>query len=163
MFISVYNVGGQDRYAAIWEKRQGPAWVAHHRLTSAQYQQEFETLKQQGYRLVDITGYNVGGQDRYAAIWEKRQGPGWAARHGLTSAQYQHEFNTLTQQGYRLARISGWRSGDAAHYAAIWEKTQGPAWVARHGMLSDTYQEVFDKLKKEGYRLRHVSGYHTYE
>jgi hypothetical protein len=163
VYINGYDVGGQDHYAAIWEKRQGPAWVAHHRLTSDQYQQEFNTLRQQGYRLVHVSGYDVGGQDRYAAIWEKRQGPTWVARHGLTSAQYQQEFNTLTQQGYRLALISGWRSGATARYAAIWEKTGGPAWVARHGLLSDAYQETFDQLKKDGYRLKHVNGYHTFD
>jgi hypothetical protein len=159
--ISGYAVSGQDRYAAIWEKSQGPAWVARHGLSAAEYQEEFNRLVGQGYRLVDISGYNLGGQDHYAAIWEKSQGPPWVARHGLTSAQYQQEFNTLTQQGYRLARIRGWRSGDTAHYAAIWEKAQGPAWVARHGMLSDTYEEEFDALAKEGYRLKHVSGYRT--
>jgi len=129
---------------------------------AAQYQQQFTTFGQQGYRLVDISGYAVGGEDRYAAIWEQRQGPDWAARHGMTSEQYQQEFNTLSQQGYRLVRIRGWRSGDVAHYAAIWEKTGGPAWVARHGMLSDAFQEEFDTLVKDGYRLRHISGYHTY-
>jgi Polyglycine hydrolase-like, structural repeat len=154
---------GWTRYAAVWEKGAGPAWQARHGLTSAQYQQEFDTLGKQGYRLVDVSGYSVGDQDRYAAIWEKRQGPAWVARHGLTSAQYQQEFNNLGQQGYRLARISGWRSGAMAHYAAIWEKIEGPAWVGRHGMLSSAYQEEFDKLAKEGYRLTHVSGYHTYD
>ena len=151
------------RYAAFWEKGAGPAWRARHGLTSAQYQQEFNTLTKQGYRLVHISGYSVGGQDRYAAIWEKRQGPAWLASHGLTSAQYQQEFNTRTKQGYRLARISGWRSGATAHYAAIWVKIKGPAWVARHGMLSDAYQENFDKFAKQGYRLKNVSGYHTYD
>jgi DNA-binding transcriptional regulator of glucitol operon len=160
--VSGYTVAGQDHYAAIWEKTQGPPLVARHGLTAAQYQQEFNTLTQQGYRLVDISGYNVGGQDHYAAIWEKSQGPAWQGRHGMTSAQYQQEFNTLSQQGYRLTRIRGWRSGNTTHYAAIWEKVSGPAWVARHGMLSDAYQEEFDALAKQGYRLRHVSGYHTY-
>jgi Polyglycine hydrolase-like, structural repeat len=160
--ISGYSVDNKETYAAIWEKQQGPAWVARHGLSAAQYQQEFDKFVGQGYRLVDITGYYVGGKDLYAAIWEKRQRPAWVARHGMTSSQYQQEFNSLTQQGYRLALIRGWRSGDTAHYAAIWEKKQGPAWVARHGMLSDVYQEEFDKLLKEGYRLRDVSGYHTY-
>jgi len=160
--ICGYTVAGQDHYAAIWEKRQGPAWVARHGLTSSQYQQEFDKRVGQGYRLVDISGYNVGGQDHYAAIWEKSSGPAWVARNGLTSSQYQQEFNTFSQQGYRLVRIRGWRSGNTTHYAAIWAKAQGPAWVARHGLLSDIYQEEFDKLSKEGYRLKHVSGYHTY-
>ena len=161
--ICGYTVAGQDRYAAIWDKNHGPAWVARHGLSAEQYQQEFDKQLGQGYRLVDVSGYTVGGQDRYAAIWEKRQGPAWVARHGLTSEQYQQEFNTLTQQGYRLTRIRGWRSGDTVHYAAIWEKNAGPDWVARHGMLSDAYQEEFDNLSKKGYRLKHVSGYQPYD
>jgi DNA-binding transcriptional regulator of glucitol operon len=160
--VSGYTVGGQDRYAAIWEKSQGPAWQARHGLTSAQYQQEFNTLTQQGYRLVDVSGYEVGGQDHYAAIWEKSEAPAWQARHGMTSAQYQQEFNTLSQQGYRLIHIRGWPSGNTVHYAAIWEKTDGSPWIARHGMLSNDYQEEFDTLLKQGYRLKHVSGYHVF-
>lgn len=98
----------------------------------------------------------------FTAIWDKSTGPDWQARNGMTSEQYQQQFNTLTQQGYRLARIRGWRSRDSSHFAAIWVKVSGPAWVARHDMLSDAYQEEFDKLVKDGYRLKHVSGYHTY-
>jgi hypothetical protein len=159
-----YTVAGRDYYAAIWEQRQGgPAWVARHGLTFAQFQQQFDALGKQGYRLTDISGYAVGGEDHFATIWEQRpQGPAWTARHDMTSEQYQQEFNTLSQQGFRLARLRGWHSGNAAHYAAIWEKVDGPAWVARHGMLSDAFQDEFNKLGNEGYRLRHLSGYHTY-
>lgn len=178
--VSGYGVGGRDLYAAIWEKRPGPAWIARHGMTADQYQQQFDTLKSQGYRPVDISGYNAGGQDLYAAIWEQQpapdalvterlggpraslqSGPAWAARHGMTSSQYQEEFNKFVGQGFRLVRVSGWRSGDTTHYAAIWQKIDGPAWIARHGMLADTYQEEFDRLAKEGYRLKSVCGYNT--
>ena len=163
VFVNGYVVGGQDRYAAIFEQGQIGAWQARHNLTSAEYQQEFDKWAAQGYHLVDVSGYSVGGQDRYAAIWQQGQSPAWAARHGMTSAQYQEAFNSFTQQGYRLAHISGWRSGDTAHIAAIWVKLQGPDWVARHGMLSDVYQEEFDALAKQGYRLKHVCGYNLYD
>ncbi|HEY5802025.1 MAG TPA: hypothetical protein VIT92_17510 [Burkholderiaceae bacterium] len=158
--VSGYTVGGQDRYAAIWQAKPGVAWVARHGLSAAQFQQEFDRLLREGYRLTDVSGYNVGGQDRYAAIWEKSPGPAWQARHGLTSSQYQQTFNQLAQQGFRLAHISGWSSGTDYRYAAIWVKNPGPAWVARHGMVSDVYQEEFDALVKDGYRLKNVSGYH---
>jgi hypothetical protein len=149
-----------SRFAAIWEKVPSPPWQARHGLTSDQYQQEFNKLTQQGYRLIHVSGYAVGGQDRYAAIWEKSAGPDWQARHGLTSDQYQDQFNQLRYSGYRLTRISGWGIGDTFHYAAIWEKIySGPDWVARHGMLSDSYQEEFNFLAKDGYRLKNVSGY----
>jgi hypothetical protein len=157
--VSGYGVGGQVFYAAIWEKRSGPAWQARHGMTSAQYQQAFNDLTAQGYRLIDVSGYNVAGQDRYAAIWEQRGGPPWEARHGLTSAQYQQTFDDLQGKGYRLVHISGYGVHGEDFYAAIWEKRSGPPWQARHGMTSADYQQAFDDLNGQGYRLINVSGY----
>src|SRR4030042_2184985 len=90
----------------------GP-WEARHGLTSAQYQNVFNELVGKGFRLVDVSGCGVHGGDRYAAIWEKREGPAWEARHGLTSAQYQQVFNELVGKGYRLGHVSGWSVGGA--------------------------------------------------
>src|SRR6266851_4544704 len=76
-------------YAAIWTRQAGPSFVARHGLTSEEYQQQFDDLvERQGFCLVDVSGYEVGGQARYAAIWEKKSCPPFIARHGLTSAQY---------------------------------------------------------------------------
>ncbi|MBT9312835.1 hypothetical protein [Leptothoe kymatousa] len=157
--VSGYSVGDQARYAAIWVKRSGPAWVARHGMTSSQYQARFNQYVADGYRLVDVSGYSVGNQTRYAAIWEKRSGPAWVARHGMTSSQYQARFDQYVADGYRLVHVSGYRVGNQARYAAIWEKRSGPAWVARHGMSSSQYQAKFDELTADGYRLAHVSGY----
>ncbi|MDZ8050531.1 MAG: hypothetical protein RMX68_011170 [Aulosira sp. ZfuVER01] len=157
--VNGYGVNGQDRYAAIWVKSGGPAWVARHGLTSSQYQSTFDQLVGQGYRLVNVSGYSVNGQDRYAAIWDKSNGPAWVARHGLTSSQYQSTFDQLVGQGYRLVDVSGYSVNGQARYAAIWEKSGGSAWVARHGLTSSQYQTTFDQLVGQGYRLVHVSGY----
>ncbi|CAN7757911.1 hypothetical protein LJR296_006854 [Cupriavidus necator] len=163
VFVDGFAVGNADRYNAIFEKAPAPPWVARHNLDSASYQREFDRLTREGYRPVVVSGYNVNGQDRYAAIWEKRSSVPWVARHGMTSAQYQQEFNRLGQQGYRVVTVSGWRSTNEPRFAAIWEKVDGPPWLARHQMLADGYQEEFDKFTKEGYRLKVVSGYHMYD
>ncbi|MBE9070843.1 hypothetical protein IQ260_29845 [Leptolyngbya cf. ectocarpi LEGE 11479] len=157
--ISGYGSGNNARYAAIWEKGSGPAWVAHHGMTSGQYQSEFNKYTSQGFRLTQVSGYGTGNQARYAAIWEKRSGPAWVARHGMTSSQYQSEFNKYTSQGFRLTHVSGYGTGNQTRYAAIWEKRSGPAWVARHGMTSGQYQSEFNKYTDQGYQLIHVSGY----
>ncbi len=154
-------MAGVARFAAIWVKKAGPAWVARHGLTSAQYQTEFNKWVGLGYRLVVVDGYDVGGQARYAALWELKSGPPWVARHGLTSAQYQAEFNTWTGRGYRLKWVQGYGVGGTDYYAAIWEKVRGSAWVAHHGMSSSTYQGTFNAYVAQGYRLTHVSGYNV--
>lgn len=149
-------------YAAIWEKSHGPEWQARHDLTAEQYQRTFNELVAQGYRLIHINGYTVHGQDYYAAIWEKRDGPEWQAWHGLTPAQYQQTFDRLVAQGYRLVRVSGYGSSGQDRYAAIWEKSHGLEWQARHGLTAEQYQQTFNELVAQGYRLVWVSGYYSH-
>ncbi|MDQ3287317.1 MAG: serine hydrolase [Pseudomonadota bacterium] len=83
----------------------------------------------------------------------------WAARHGLTGAQYQQAFNDFDKKGYRLTSISGYESGGGARYAALWSKGGGPASAARHGLNPQQYQAAYDDLAKKGYRLTFVNGY----
>jgi CubicO group peptidase (beta-lactamase class C family) len=157
--VSGYNVAGQVRFAAIWEQKAGPAWVARHGMTSAGYQTEFNKWVGLGYRLVVVDGYESAGQAMYAALWEQKTGPAWVARHGMTSAGYQTEFTKWVGLGYRLRWVQGYGVGSTAYYAAIWEKSTGPAWVARHGLTSAQYQTAFNTFVGQGYRLTHVSGY----
>ena len=159
VYVSGYTANNQERFAAIWEKKPGPAWVSHHGMTSAQYQSAFNQYTNQGYRLTLVNGYTVNDQDRYVAIWEQKPGPAWVAHHGMTSDQYQSLFNYYVRSGFRLTHVSGYAVKDQARYAAIWEKESGPAWVARHGMTSAQYQSEFDAYTAQGYRLTHVSPY----
>jgi len=157
--VSGYSVGGHDRYAAIWDKSDGPAFQAHHGLTSDQYQKTFDELVRQGFRPTCVSGYSVGGDPRYAAIFEPAAGVGFAARHGLTADQYQQAFNDLAGTGLRLTNVSGFNVGGTDQYAAIWEQSAGPAFAARHRLTSDQYQQTFNELTGQGFRLTHVSGY----
>jgi len=146
-------------YMASWDNSGGGAWSARHGLTGAQYQRAFDNHVGQGYRLTCVNGHNVNGVTRYAAIWEKAAGPAWAARHGLTGAQYQQTFDQLVASGHRLKMVSGYSVGATARFAAIWEKVAGPAWTARHGLSGQQYQQTFDSLVGQGHRLRWVSAY----
>lgn len=128
-------------------------------MTPSKYQQEFDALMSQGFRLTDISGYSIGNEERYAAIWEKKTGSPQAARHGMTSAGYQQEFKKLTKDGFRLVHVTGCSIAGSHTFSAIWEKSVASPWAARHDMTSDQYQEEFAKLSKQGYRLVTVSGY----
>jgi CubicO group peptidase (beta-lactamase class C family) len=158
--VSGYSAAGQDRYAAIFEKTSGPTWSAKHGLTAAQYQTEFNTMTGQGYRPALVSGFPSGSQAKYACIFIKENNPPlWAAKHGMTAAQYQTEFTKWTGQGYRLTDVSGYTVGGTDYYAAIWEKTSGPAWSAKHGLTAAQYQAEFNTMNSQGYRLVKVSGY----
>src|SRR5205809_201989 len=120
-----------SRFAAIWEKTAGPAFVARHGMTSQVYQQEFDKWTSQGYCLTLVSGYSVANQDRYAAIWEQKSCPAYVARHGLSSQGYQQEFDKWNGQEYRLKLVNGHKNGGNESYAAIWEKVPRPAFAAR--------------------------------
>ena len=102
-------------YTALWEQNDGVAWQARHALTATVFQQIFDDLAGQGFRLTRISGSEAAGEPLYAAIWEKRNGPPWQARHGLTADEYQRAFNDLSARGYRLTHIDACTvDGDAA-------------------------------------------------
>lgn len=159
VYVSGYSINNEDRFAAIWEQRGGPAMEARHGLNSAQYQATFDEMNSRGFRLVLVNGYSVNNEERYVAIWEQRDGPAWEARHGLTNAQYQAAFDDLGSRGFRLVHVSGYTINNEDRYAAIWEQRGGPAMEARHGITSAQYQSTFDDLALRGYKLMVVSGY----
>ena len=56
------------------------------------------------------------------------------ARHGMSPAQYQQEYTTQSQNGYRIKQVEGFGVGNAIHFVAVWEKTTGPALISRHNL-----------------------------
>jgi hypothetical protein len=154
-----YAVNGSPQFAAIWHQTQGPAWIARDNLSSQEYQRVFDDFLGQGYRLVRVSGYEAGGEALYAAIWTQAEGPAFEARHGMTSDQYQGVFNQLASRGYRLSWVSGYAVAGEILYAAIFEKSSGPAWFARHGLSSQDYQAAVDDALSKGFRVQHVCGY----
>lgn len=159
--VNAHSLDGADRYAAIWEQSQGPNWQARHRLTADQHQQAVDTLLAQGFRPVRVCGYAINDVDHYASIWEARPGPALQIRHGLTADQYQQTFNDLLAQGYRLVDVSGYAVAGMDLYAGIWEFSDGRTWQARHRLTAAQYQQAFDDLLAQGYRLVHVDGYNV--
>jgi AraC-like DNA-binding protein len=156
---SVYNINGQIRHAAIFERASGSAWQARFGLTGSQYQTLFDDLVGQGYRLVDVDGYSQNNQARYAAIFERASGSAWQARHGLTSQQYQQTFDQLANSGYRLVERSIYTVNGQPRHAAIFERASGSAWQARFGLTASQLQTLFDDLVGQGYRLIDIDGY----
>ena len=159
--ISGYVSGGKELYAALWIKEGGPAWYARAGLSAGDYQKAFDEYTKQGFRLTWVSAHEAGGNVRYEGIWEQKGGPAWEARANLSAADYQKTFDDLTKQGYRPLHVYGYSSGGAARFAAIFEKSNGPAWIARHNLSAQQYQAAFDENGKQGYRLKEVSGYNV--
>ena len=157
--ICGYTDNGQERYANVFEKKGGVAWAARHGLNAAQYQAAFDDFAKQGYRPTIISGYSVGGQIKLAAVFEKKVGSEWIARHNLTAAQYQATFDEFTKKGFYPAFINAYMSGNQELFACVFEKGNNPAWAARHGLNAAQYQAAFNEFTGQGYYPKVVSGY----
>jgi Polyglycine hydrolase-like, structural repeat len=152
-------IGPEARLAGIWEKVDGPSWLAYGDLTSTQYEQRVGELTGQGFRLAQLSACAVDEGVRFVALWEQRDGPPIAAHHGLTSAQLQRAYNELDSRGFRMVQVSGYAIGGEAHYVAIWEQREGPPVAARYGLTAAQYEQESDVLAGQGFRLVHISGY----
>jgi hypothetical protein len=114
--------GKQPTYDSVWVKREGPPWKAGLGISRSFYNKAFHDLVKDGYRPVWVSGYEVGHRDLYATIWEKRSGPPFVGRHGLTPSQYQRISHELVGKGYREVGVSKYSVAGRTRYAGIWEK-----------------------------------------
>ena len=148
----------RNLYIASFQYGNSPPWVARHGLSSSAYQAAFNQFVGQGFRLRCVSGHaGPDGVSRYAAIWDQSPSGAWVARHGLSPQQYQTSFNQLTAQGFRPRLVNAHAIGNQERYACIFEKVGGPPWAARHGLDGTQYQQVFNQLTAQGYRLRWLS------
>ncbi|WP_329494907.1 hypothetical protein [Kitasatospora herbaricolor] len=58
----------------------------------------------------------------------------WQARHGLTAAEHQAEFDRLAARGFRPLRVCGYELAGVRRFASIWAVQGGSAWQARHDL-----------------------------
>ncbi|WP_333608393.1 serine hydrolase [Arsukibacterium sp.] len=159
VMVNPFAVGNQQIFTAIFERKpQAPAWYARHHLTSAQYQQEYDTQKDRGYRLLHVSGYNRSGEARYAAIWQRDSGPTIRASHGISAATYQSQVNNYRRAGFAPVLVDVFHLNGQDYYSAIWHNS-GPRWSARHDIAGNDYQQVFNDHRFEGFYPTVVVGY----
>ena len=156
--VDGYQKDGKARFAAIWEKKSTKGLVARHNLTGATYQSEALKQQKDGYKLVHISGYAIGGKAYYAAIWKVGNNKDQITRHGLTSSAYQTEVNKNWKNGYRVMQVDSYDVNGKVYYAAIFEKITGD-FSARHNLSPLNYQLTIDNHFYQGYIPMSVSGH----
>jgi hypothetical protein len=147
------------RFAALFVPDGGEVWQARHGIDGTAYQELFDTLPDQGFRPAFLGAYSEGRGARFNAVWVKRGGPAWVARHGLTGAAYQVVFDQLVADGFRPVVVSGYAENGEDRYAALFEQGAAPEWQARHGLLPNEYQATFEALASAGFVPIQVCGY----
>lgn len=122
---AVYGDAASPRFAGIWPPNEGRlAWSAAGIAdTSADYQRRFDAQVSGWARPAHVA---LDEHGRHLSIFVDDQIDPWIARHGMTSAQYQAEFNRLVPLGFYPINVQGGGSGAAARFAAIFAKQEWP-------------------------------------
>lgn len=119
---SVVYVGGERSHTAFYEQKFVGSYEARAALTPGEYQAKFEENKAAGRQLVYLNAYHHAGGVRFTAIWHSAVTGAYAARHNLSGAQYQNEWELRLGLGYLTRFVTGYDAGVSANYAALWRK-----------------------------------------
>lgn len=112
LVTTLTSIGAEDAFSAIRYKG----------LTSAEYQNAFNTWVPQGYRPTYMRGYSRAGRARYDVTLERKGGPAWVARHKLNDDQFRVTSQQLAAQGYVVKLYSAFRVNGRQQHMAYWER-----------------------------------------
>jgi hypothetical protein len=60
------------------------------------------------------------------------------------------------KRGYRLRRVSAFKTKVGVRFSAIWEKISGPEWHSGHGMKLAAFESKTADYARKGFRLAYV-------
>lgn len=71
--VSGYSINRIPRFAAIWEKSPGPLYVLSHGMDENKFYATSFQMRQKGYDLKVVSGYDQLGTAQFVALWEKTE------------------------------------------------------------------------------------------
>lgn len=154
--ISTHRRGGDLLASGSFQRGLPAAWYARLYMTGDGYQAWYDTYKAQGFRPRLITvSIDGGGNPRYSVIWAKRQGEAVAAYHGLSDAQWDEKWQQHVVEGdMRVETRAAYRAGNDRRLAVVFVKDEGGSgFYEYHYMNGSSYQERYDELGSQGWRL----------
>lgn len=158
--VDSYLVGGQVRYAAIFDASSGFAWTAYFNVNQATHNANLTSLKARGYHPVNISVVSPGGVPTFTALYEKAN-VGTVVALVVTAADYQKVFDANGGAGRRLSYINAFMESGVAKFSAIFDQSNVGSWLGYHGMTSTQYQNEFDANVARDWLTRLVTGYES--
>jgi Polyglycine hydrolase-like, structural repeat/Peptidase family M23 len=120
--ITAVSPNGNRVYVGLYEKRDVGSFFVKSFNTPQEYQTQFDQNIAAGRKLVYLGAYTHNGAPRISAIWHQKAAPNFVARHGLSSSQYQAEFDLRLSQGFLTRAVTGYAEGNSHRFAAYWSK-----------------------------------------
>jgi murein DD-endopeptidase MepM/ murein hydrolase activator NlpD len=118
--VSVVVADGRRDFTALWEQRSIGSWTLRSTIPVAEYQKWLETESKAGKRLVYVDAWVEKGKPMLSAIVSSKASAKYQARHGLTGAQYQSEYERWYSRKLRTQAVTAYSAGGQVRYAALW-------------------------------------------
>ena len=151
-WVASYGTAADPRFAAIWKPNGDKTiWNADGVLESDAELQARIDAQAAGWRRPSLLAPDPDGRNLSVFV-DSRIG-NWQVRHGLSSAQYQHEIDNLVPKGYLPVCVqAAGRSGNAARFSALFVERESAiekSFTARGPVSNPAIDDVFKKFMME--------------
>jgi CubicO group peptidase (beta-lactamase class C family) len=133
--MAIYGTPSDRRFIGVWHANPGyTKWHVHYADDGANYQTVFNAeTSNPFYRPTEVA---VSSDHLYCSLFKDDMVGPWVARHGMTSAEYQSEFDAQNGRGFYPISVQGGGSGSDTRYAAIFAQRDIP--LPRHWHVTGT-------------------------
>ena len=123
--MAIYGTPSDRRFIGVWHANTGyTKWHVHYADDAAGYQTVFNAeTSNPFYRPTEVA---VSSDLLYCSLFKDDMVGPWVARHGMTSADYQTEFDQQNARGFYPISVQGGGSGSGTRYAAIFAQRDIP-------------------------------------
>ncbi|MEU8472780.1 serine hydrolase [Streptomyces sp. NPDC029006] len=112
-------------FVTIWAPSDGRDWDVSLPADSDGYQTEFNRQHDLGRFPVRVSGFNLGGKQKFVALFEELQGKSRQARHARTPANYDLDRFQFDNYKWRQIAVGGYSvghgTGAVPRFNPIWE------------------------------------------
>jgi beta-lactamase class A len=156
--LTGYVDGGNVRYFTRWVKNTDHrAWKGYFGKTLAEFDSIFYTLREQGYYMVDTSGYETPAGVRFAMLWEKTNStPGWQIYRNTSLAGMQTLHDTIGQQGWVPHRVEGYELSGQSFYTSLWYYQPGKGYFIHSHMTREQYDDKLAEYKANDFIPHHL-------
>src|SRR5262249_9682899 len=111
---------GGARYVVRFVGDDGAAWVARYGLGRAEYQRLLAEYAPKKYRPACASAFDDGGTARFNVVLVQDASRPFEAGHDVTEKELDKAGAAMAKRGLGLASLTGYRSGNASRYLAVW-------------------------------------------
>ena len=121
--VSVVSVQGQRRYTVLYRSETIGRWQVRSRVQERDYQALFDESRADGRSPVYLQAYVHDGQAWLSTIFASEGGGAFRARHGMSSADFQQQWEAATGAGFGTQVVTSFDGAGSSHrFAAVWRE-----------------------------------------